>query len=98
MQWVVLVLVLSISGSIVNVFGEAMMINRCCNERLANSSTKPYPRVSSDSGRFKIALFADLHYGENSWTDWGPAQDVKSEIVMSRILDAEKPGGCVLQC
>lgn len=74
-----------------DVFGEEMIL-RCCNERLANSSTKAYdPGVSSDSGRFKIALFADLHYGENSWTEWGPAQDVKSEIVMSGILDAEKP-------
>lgn len=77
-----------------DVSGEEM-IHRCCNEKLANSSTRAYDLgVSSDSGRFKIALFADLHYGENSWTDWGPAQDVKSEIVMSGILDAEKPGRC----
>ncbi|KAJ3693129.1 hypothetical protein LUZ60_012224 [Juncus effusus] len=40
---------------------------------------------------FKIALFADLHYGENAWTDWGPAQDVNSDRVMSTVLDSEKP-------
>eukprot|EP00249_Psilotum_nudum_P006615 c19933_g1_i2 orf=141-1151(+) len=40
---------------------------------------------------FKIVLFADLHYGENAWQDWGPAQDRNSTCVMSYILDAEKP-------
>jgi hypothetical protein len=24
---------------------------------------------------FIIAVFTDLHYGENAWTDWGPRQD-----------------------
>lgn len=41
---------------------------------------------------FKIALFADLHFGEDAWTDWGPKQDVKSIRVMSAVLDEEKPG------
>lgn len=45
---------------------------------------------SSDSS-FKIALFADLHYGENAWTDWGPRQDVNSNRVMSLVLDREAP-------
>ncbi|XP_057506193.1 probable inactive purple acid phosphatase 16 isoform X1 [Actinidia eriantha] len=40
---------------------------------------------------FKIALFADLHFGENAWTDWGPRQDVNSLKVMSTVLDKEKP-------
>ncbi|MCO5560350.1 hypothetical protein L7F22_013963 [Adiantum nelumboides] len=40
---------------------------------------------------FKIALFADLHFGEAASEDWGPLQDVKSLRVMSFILDAEKP-------
>uniref|UniRef100_J3L7R2 Calcineurin-like phosphoesterase domain-containing protein n=1 Tax=Oryza brachyantha TaxID=4533 RepID=J3L7R2_ORYBR len=43
------------------------------------------------SGGFKVALFADLHYGENAWTDWGPAQDAGSDRVMAAVLDAEKP-------
>jgi hypothetical protein len=41
---------------------------------------------------FKIALFADLHFGENAWTDWGPQQDVNSIKVMSSVLDDESPG------
>ncbi|MBA0857842.1 hypothetical protein Goshw_018051 [Gossypium schwendimanii] len=40
---------------------------------------------------FKVALFADLHFGENAWTDWGPKQDVNSIKVMSSVLDTETP-------
>lgn len=40
----------------------------------------------------KIAIFADLHFGEDTWTDWGPRQDVNSVNVMSTVLDAETPG------
>ncbi|KAM1306687.1 hypothetical protein ACFX2H_009038 [Malus domestica] len=40
---------------------------------------------------FKIALFADLHFGEDAWTHWGPLQDVKSIKVMSSVLDDETP-------
>lgn len=40
---------------------------------------------------FKIALFADLHFGEDAWTSWGPLQDVHSINVMSSVLDHEKP-------
>ncbi|CAN6444150.1 unnamed protein product [Victoria cruziana] len=43
------------------------------------------------SSTFKIALFADLHFGENAWTDWGPFQDTNSQAVMSAVLDREKP-------
>ena len=41
---------------------------------------------------FKMALFADLHFGEDAWTSWGPLQDVKSIRVMSTVLDHETPG------
>lgn len=41
---------------------------------------------------FKIAIFADLHFGENTWTNWGPKQDVNSLKVMSSILEVENPG------
>lgn len=41
---------------------------------------------------FKIAIFSDLHFGENPWTRWGPRQDVKSIRVMSSVLDQETPG------
>ncbi|XP_024015770.1 probable inactive purple acid phosphatase 16 isoform X4 [Eutrema salsugineum] len=40
---------------------------------------------------FRIAIFADLHFGEDTWTDWGPRQDVNSINVMSAVLDAETP-------
>ncbi|KAM0833385.1 hypothetical protein ACQ4PT_064299 [Festuca glaucescens] len=51
----------------------------------------PAPLRFVRGGRFKVALFADLHYGENAWTDWGPAQDDRSDRVMATVLDAEKP-------
>ncbi|XP_021858505.1 probable inactive purple acid phosphatase 16 [Spinacia oleracea] len=40
---------------------------------------------------FKITIFADLHFGEDTWTSWGPLQDIHSTKVMSFILDQEKP-------
>ncbi|XP_031277645.1 probable inactive purple acid phosphatase 16 isoform X1 [Pistacia vera] len=48
-------------------------------------------RVGESSGRFKIGVFADLHFGENAWTDWGPRQDVRSLRVMSTVLEHESP-------
>lgn len=42
---------------------------------------------------FKVAIFADLHYGENAWEAWGPRQDVNSTAVQSFLLDLQKPGG-----
>ncbi|KAF8396201.1 hypothetical protein HHK36_017814 [Tetracentron sinense] len=56
---------------------------------LRTSPEKSIQFLSNSS--FKIALFADLHYGENAWTDWGPLQDVNSNKVMSTILDHENP-------
>ncbi|CAJ1967647.1 unnamed protein product [Sphenostylis stenocarpa] len=38
---------------------------------------------------FKIGLFADLHFGENAWTEWGPRQDVNSMNVMNSVLHHE---------
>ncbi|KAK6941772.1 Calcineurin-like phosphoesterase domain, ApaH type [Dillenia turbinata] len=49
-----------------------------------------YLELQPDSS-FKIAVFADLHFGEDAWTDWGPKQDVNSLKVMSTILDRESP-------
>ncbi|EPS59164.1 hypothetical protein M569_15645, partial [Genlisea aurea] len=43
------------------------------------------------SASFKVALFADLHFGEDSWTEWGPMQDLNSLRVMSNVLDLEQP-------
>ena len=44
---------------------------------------------------FKIALFADLHFGEATSTDWGPLQDVNSTRVMNTVLDDETPGNVI---
>ncbi|KAL6987211.1 hypothetical protein U1Q18_012962 [Sarracenia purpurea var. burkii] len=55
--------------------------------------TTPEKYLQAPPGEpFKIALFADLHFGENAWTDWGPQQDVNSLKVMSTVLDNENPG------
>ncbi|XP_056158956.1 probable inactive purple acid phosphatase 16 isoform X1 [Syzygium oleosum] len=52
----------------------------------------PEKRLPARQGSpFKIALFADLHFGEDAWTDWGPRQDVNSVQVMSTVLDDEVP-------
>ncbi|XP_042481448.1 probable inactive purple acid phosphatase 16 isoform X2 [Macadamia integrifolia] len=55
----------------------------------------PNPLQFKSNSSFKIALFADLHYGENAWTDWGPRQDANSNRVMSTVLDLETPGDLV---
>lgn len=46
---------------------------------------------SCANSTFRIAVFADLHYGENAWTDWGPLQDQKSDRVMANVLNMENP-------
>ena len=59
------------------------------------SSSLPFSNVGvgfNNKSSFKIAMFADLHFGENAWEAWGPAQDVNSTAVMSKLLDQESPG------
>jgi hypothetical protein len=60
----------------------------------ADAKGRP-PLWFGPGGVFKVALFADLHYGEDAWTDWGPAQDAASDRVMAAVLDAENPGACL---
>ena len=43
------------------------------------------------NGKFKIAQFTDLHYGEDEFTPWGPIQDKNSDHVMHSVLTAERP-------
>ncbi|KAL2814281.1 Metallo-dependent phosphatase-like protein [Aspergillus granulosus] len=47
------------------------------------------PLKFSKDGTFQISIFEDLHFGENAWEAWGPAQDAKSVTVLNSILDAE---------
>ncbi|XP_011622998.2 probable inactive purple acid phosphatase 16 isoform X1 [Amborella trichopoda] len=48
-------------------------------------------KFSQNSELFRVGVFADLHFGEDAWTDWGPSQDIASKRVMSNVLNAEKP-------
>ncbi|KAF2212553.1 hypothetical protein CERZMDRAFT_40550 [Cercospora zeae-maydis SCOH1-5] len=50
----------------------------------------------TEEGTFQIAVFADLHFGENAWDQWGPQQDIHTQRIMGDILDAESQQLCVL--
>lgn len=39
---------------------------------------------------FRIAIFADIHYGEQEWS-WGIDQDINTTRVHNSVLDNEKP-------
>ncbi|KAI1093854.1 Metallo-dependent phosphatase [Rostrohypoxylon terebratum] len=54
------------------------------------------PLTFKPDGTFQIAIFEDLHFGENAWDQWGPQQDINSVKVINEILDAESPGLVVL--
>ena len=45
---------------------------------------------------FRLLQVADIHLGENSWTDWGPEQDEKTRLALDSILNAENPDLIVL--
>ncbi|KAG8648949.1 probable inactive purple acid phosphatase 16 isoform X1 [Manihot esculenta] len=64
--------------------------------RLKTSQPKDNGLRFNGGGSFKVALFADLHFGEDAWTDWGPQQDVNSIKVMSTVLDLETPADFVI--
>ncbi|KAF6825664.1 calcineurin-like phosphoesterase [Colletotrichum plurivorum] len=50
----------------------------------------------NSNGEFKLAIFEDLHFGENAWEAWGPANDKKTVQIMGDILDGAKPDFVVL--
>eukprot|EP01134_Creolimax_fragrantissima_P003681 CFRG3681T1 len=58
--------------------------------RVQSRGTRKPLRFNSD-GQFKVVQFADLHFGENAWDDWGPEQDRKSILVMREVLQIENP-------
>ncbi|KXJ93446.1 Metallo-dependent phosphatase-like protein [Microdochium bolleyi] len=41
------------------------------------------------NGTFQISIFEDLHFGENAWEAWGPAQDRASVSVIESLLASE---------
>ncbi|CAI4212058.1 unnamed protein product [Parascedosporium putredinis] len=57
-------------------------------------SSRP-PLTLTRSNTFTIAIFADLHFGEEEH-GWGIEQDVNSTRVMDNVLQAEKPDFVVL--
>ena len=81
---------------------KSIVVAIVCISLLMVTAIAAFPRSSlplsnvgvgfNNKSSFKIAMFADLHFGENAWEAWGPAQDVNSTAVMSKLLDQESPG------
>jgi hypothetical protein len=66
-------------------------------KRYTNSSTPTAPPLQfSADGTFRISIFEDLHFGENTWDSWGPQQDINSVKVINQVLDKESPSLVVL--
>jgi hypothetical protein len=53
------------------------------------------PLRLNDDGTFNIAIFSDLHYGEDG-NSFGPEQDRKSTEVIGKIMGYEKPDFVVI--
>ncbi|XP_022882859.1 probable inactive purple acid phosphatase 16 [Olea europaea var. sylvestris] len=82
LQWIVICVIV--------ISGVQFKIHR--NAQTFAQGNTPKNNIPMRQGSpFKIALFADLHFGEDAWMDWGPIQDVNSVKVMSTVLDKEKP-------
>ncbi|KAI1390790.1 Metallo-dependent phosphatase [Hypoxylon trugodes] len=63
---------------------------------VANSANAFGPLTFKADGTFQIAIFEDLHFGENAWDQWGPQQDINSVKVINEILESESPGLVVI--
>ena len=64
-----------------------------------HKSRKPSLKFQSNDENvwtFKILQLADLHFGEDQWTDWGPEQDRKSIQAIQYFIEAERPDLVVL--
>ncbi|PIN20071.1 putative DNA repair exonuclease SIA1 [Handroanthus impetiginosus] len=84
-QWTLICLSLILTVRSADLHGAAQSTVPLC-------TTSPEDNLRMQAGaRFKIALFADLHFGEDAWTEWGPQQDLNSVRVMSTVLDKEQP-------
>jgi hypothetical protein len=64
-------------------------------------SLNPYPHkrrltFNTETRKFRLTVFSDLHFGENPWDTWGPKQDVDSLKVMRMMLDVEQPDYVVI--
>ncbi|XP_034596511.1 probable inactive purple acid phosphatase 16 isoform X2 [Setaria viridis] len=81
---------LAAAGALLATLAAALALTVAGLRPTATERGRPPLRFGS-GGSFKVALFADLHYGEDAWTDWGPAQDAGSDRVMAAVLHAENP-------
>lgn len=63
---------------------------------LSGSLTLEFQPSPNSDYSFKIMQIADIHLGENSWTDWGPEQDIKTFHVLDSVILAEQPDLIVL--
>ena len=66
-----------------------------CLRYLASSFFSKPPLALSRDNTFHVAVFADLHYGENEST-FGIAADRKSTALMRQVLSQEQPDFVVL--
>ncbi|KAI2466065.1 Metallo-dependent phosphatase [Annulohypoxylon bovei var. microspora] len=78
------------------VFAIPMLEARPFAKKIINSTNSFGPLTFKSDGTFQIAIFEDLHFGENAWDQWGPQQDINSVKVINEILEAESPGLVVL--
>jgi hypothetical protein len=61
---------------------------------VSKAAAQPLLRLNAHN-EFHIAIFADLHYGEEE-DGWGITQDVNSTRVMNDILGFENPDFVIL--
>ncbi|KAK4187681.1 putative inactive purple acid phosphatase 16 [Podospora australis] len=54
------------------------------------------PLAFRKDGTFQISILGDLHFGENAWDPWGPAQDRESIKVIEKVFDEEPNTGLVV--
>jgi hypothetical protein len=75
------------------VFGASASSREDLPHKLPSSRDELPFKLVFDDGRFALAVFTDLHFGERegdgSWAAWGEAQDRNSSRVMGTVLDLE---------
>ncbi|XP_038903654.1 probable inactive purple acid phosphatase 16 isoform X2 [Benincasa hispida] len=83
----------SFNGKLISAFFSFTCINMCLT---ATDDPGSVLRFRSGSPSFNIALFADLHFGEDAWTHWGPLQDANTSRLISTVLHHENPANASL--
>jgi hypothetical protein len=79
-----------------NLFARWMATTPLFQSRASDTKISRQPLLRlNDNNEFHIAIFSDLHYGEEE-DGWGIDQDVNSTRVMNHILDSEDPDFVIL--